>query len=90
VALPSGATRVSFWAAADRQGQNVRFYVRSAGNNPAFLVETAFTLGTTLAQYALEFPAGATYPPVLSGFGWVAENGDLHPVKLYVDDIRWE
>jgi hypothetical protein len=89
VALPRGATRVAFYAAASTEGQVAKFFVGVGGDS--LRQEISLALTTTLTRYTIDVkPNGADYPSaMIAGFGWVM-NSEPTPGRLYIDDVRWE
>ena len=95
-AIPTGATRISFFAKGSAGGEVVKFVAGIQGMlaySDAFKIEEEFTLSAEWTGYSLMIPA-ADYGRVIGAFGWVAsadpEMGVVLPVSFQVDDIRWE
>ena len=87
IALPPGATDVSFWAAAEGPGVTVTFRVGANQDNFA-VPELTETLSTTWKQYRISL-AGAQYGSnVVGPFGWVL-NDTSKAATFYVDGIVW-
>jgi hypothetical protein len=89
VALPRGATRVAFYAAASEEGRVAKFFVGVGGDSLRQEISVALT--TTLTRYTIDVePDGTDYPSaMIAGFGWVM-NSEPTPGRLYIDDVRWE
>ena len=87
LALPAGATAVTFTAWGSAGGEIVSF-MTGMMDADGFEVKEELTLTAEPTEYTLSL-AGVTYTDVVGGFGWVAE-GATSPVEFFVDDIRWE
>lgn len=91
-----GAREVSFYAAANAEGQVVKFKVggirdETLEHADTLDVEAVVTLGKTLQRYVLSLE-GQSYTEVLSAFSWHVErtSGDGGDILLTLDDVRWE
>ena len=88
VNIAPGATKISFNAAADVEGQSVSF--KAGVDKDSFVVaEQAEVLGTAWKSYSLSL-AGAMYGNnVIGGFAWVLTDTSK-PATFYLDNIIWE
>jgi hypothetical protein len=87
VNIAPGATKITFHAASETEGQSVSFKAGVAKDN--FVVaEQAEVLGTAWKAYSLPL-ASAYAPQVLGGFAWVLTN-TAKPATFYLDNIVWE
>jgi hypothetical protein len=99
--IAPGATKVSFYAAAETAGEMVTFRVGGiqnvgAAHQDSLKVDLAQALTTTLTQYSIDL-RGETYDEVLGPFAWVIMTYDpsrwaanAMPIVFYLDDIHWE
>jgi hypothetical protein len=88
LAIPAGATKISFQAWGATGGERVDFMVGMMAVDGFQVTRTSVQLGSAPARYELEL-SGASYARVVGGFGWVAsESAD--PVTFHIDEIRWE
>ena len=88
LAIPAGATRVSFRAWGATGTEVVDFMVGMMAIDGFQVDRMEVALGTEPAQYTLEL-GGASYGRVVGGFGWVTKDSAT-PVTFGIDDIRWE
>ena len=87
LAVPSGATEVTFWAWGASGGEEVKF-ISGIGDVDGFAAETSFlTLTTTATEYSLPLSSVTIGAEVAGAFGWVIETGEN--VSFFVDDIQW-
>jgi hypothetical protein len=94
--IPSGATRVTFYAKGNVGGEVVKFIAGIMGElqyADSFKIEQEFTLSTEWTGYSLDLN-GAVYDNVIGAFGWVASGdpaeGVTLPIEFKVDHIQWE
>lgn len=99
LAVPAGATKITFQARGASGGEVVGFFAGGVGTAEAkphadtFKIEnTDITLTANWQAYELDLPAGASYAGgVIGAFGWgVGATGNTLPVKFYLDDIVWQ
>ena len=91
-----GATRVTFYAAAETGGQLVDFI--AGENDPKLPYHDSVTakitvqLTTALTQYQIDISGQAYDSGVLGAFAWslAAPLGSSSPITLYLDSLRWE
>ncbi len=92
VLVEPGARQVRFLAATSRPGAVVRFLAGGidAGEEFAdqFAVYQDIVLGDTYQSYSLSLEGTAYEDGVLGGFGFSAIVEE--PMKIWLDDIRWE
>jgi hypothetical protein len=86
IALPPGATDVSFWAAAATPGVTVTFRVGADQDNFA-VPELTQTLSTTWTQYRISLQGAQYGANVIAPFGWQVDTGK--PATFFVDGIVW-
>jgi hypothetical protein len=87
IALPPGASDVSFWAAAEAPGTTVTFRVGADQDNFA-VPELTETLSTTWKPYRIPLQGAQYGGNVVGPFGWVLSD-TTKPVTFYVDGIVW-
>lgn len=93
-AIPSGATRVTFYAKGATGGEVVKFVAGIQGSlahSDPFKIEHEFKLTAQWTGYSLDI--GTTYNQVIGAFGWVASGdpaGVTLPMSFMIDHIRWE
>jgi hypothetical protein len=94
-----GATKVRFMARGDKGGETVGFFAGIvAKNSPAphadgfEITNQDKKLTTDWQEYTLPLPSSGKYEDGLVGpFAWgVGSNGNVLPMKFYVDDITFE
>jgi hypothetical protein len=87
-ALPAGATKITFLAAAASGGLSVTF--KAGTDKDTFvLAETPETLSTSWQPFSLSL-AGQSYgPSVVGGFAWVLKD-TTHAATFYLDGILWD
>jgi hypothetical protein len=104
LAVPAGATAVTFYARGATGQEKVAFDVGGIGfgtppTTAAPCVDTVSdglpktTLSTTWTQYTISL-SGQTYPGgVIGGFTWIGAAADSPPdasaITFYIDDIQW-
>jgi hypothetical protein len=87
-AMPAGATRISFLAAADTAGLPVTF--KAGTDKDAFvLAESTETLGTSWQSHALPLGGQSYGSTVIGGFAWVLKD-TTRPATFYLDGIVWD
>lgn len=90
--VEAGARQVRFRAAASRPGATVRFLVGGIAAGEAFSDEFSaqsdLQLTSELSTYSIDLTNAEYEAGVLGGFGWSTETDT--PVKVWLDDIRWE
>ncbi len=91
-----GATRVTFFAAAEQPGQKVKFQVGNISDDTlpysdTLDVQQEFALGQELEPFELSLE-GQSYQAVISAFSWVIEDAPAQTgvIKFFVDDVRWQ
>ena len=98
LAVESGATKVTFYAAGAVGGESMVFTVGgvnakspdpSLPNKDSFTATLEATLTTDWKQYEVPL-TGSHYDSVIGGFSWVAKTTKSDAVKFYIDDVRWE
>jgi hypothetical protein len=87
IALPPGATDVSFWAAAEAPGVTVSFRV-GADQDTFAVPELTETLSTSWKQYRISLQGAQYGGNVIGPFGWVLPDTSK-PVTFYLDGIVW-
>jgi hypothetical protein len=94
-AIPTGATKVVFYAKGAKGGEKVKFLAGGVADpaNPhqdTVMASSEATLTTDWAQYSISI-AGQTYNEVLGGFGWtMAAPNATTGGSFFVDDIQWQ
>jgi hypothetical protein len=100
MAIPQGATRVSFYAAGAAGGEMLT--IKIGGIRDATLpysdslsAQGKFTLTTSMTKYMVDL-AGQSYDKVIGGFSWAtaypeATNpANAAPIAFFIDDVVWE
>jgi hypothetical protein len=88
VAVPAGATRISFQAASAGGPLPVTF--KAGTDRDSFLVpETAVELDPAWAAHTLSLHGMSYGATVIGGFAWVLLD-TTKPATFYLDDIVWE
>jgi len=88
LAVPGGASQVSFYAWAQVAGGEVSFMVGMADVDGFEVKAEAIALTAEPVRHTLSL-ADSGYSVVVGGFGWVAADRDSELV-FFVDDIAWE
>lgn len=88
LALPPGATGVSFYAWGEQGGEVVSFMVGMGDADGFEVKQDAVTLTAAPTRYTLSL-SNTGYGAVVGGFGWVAADSEA-TVVFHVDDIVWE
>lgn len=97
-AVPAGATKLTFQARAEKDGQPISFQaggVNESGNGGAYMdsfkVKTDASLSTAWQPFNLDL-AGHAYTNVIGGFEFSLAADPAAPATIvfYLDDIKWD
>jgi hypothetical protein len=88
LAVPSGASRIRFYAWGARGGETVSFMAGMSKIDRFEVKQDKIALTVTPTQHELSL-AATGYTTVVGGFGWVAADATSE-VSFFVDDIVWE
>jgi hypothetical protein len=87
-AIPAGATKISFLAAASTAGLPVTF--KAGTDKDSFvLTETSQTLSTAWQTFSLPLGGQSYGSNVVGGFAWVLKDTTC-PATFYLDGIIWD
>jgi hypothetical protein len=94
LAVPSGATKVTFWAKGGAGGETLEVDaggIQAAGkpNQDTFKAKTMVTLTKQWAQYTIPLPS--MYGPVLGGLAWAMGAGPITGMASFqIDSMQWQ